>query len=242
MTSELTTIEPRNEMLAMMERLATTPNMNVDVLKQMMDLQERILDRNAKSEYAADFAAMRPLLPRVFKASHNIQTKSNYAKLDDINTAIDPILAKYGFATSAKIVAQTEKDVTVKAELLHRSGHIESSTITIPLDDRGIAGTKNKTEPHAISSSVTYAKRIAICALLNISTGDDKDGNLDAKPITHPQELELDNLMDETGTDKKKFLYTYFGLDEDDLLLMPVTDFERAKALLTAKKKANKNG
>ena len=43
----------------------------------------------------------------------------------------------------------------------------------LPLDT---SGSKNGVQ--AVGSTVSYGKRYAICALLNISTGDDTDGNI----------------------------------------------------------------
>src|SRR4051794_37472566 len=100
------------------------------------------------------------------------------AKLEDINQKIDPILAEFGFATSHKVVAQTEKQVAVSVELWHRAGHGESTTLSMPIDDCSSGGKVNKTQPHAISSTITYLRRVGECALLNISTGDDTDGNV----------------------------------------------------------------
>ena len=221
--------------LAMMERLAMS---NVDVVKieKMMDLHERMLNRNAKSAFASDYVKMKPHLPTVARTKNNTQTKSKYAPLETINEAVDPILEQYGFGTATKILAQTADSVTVKAELWHRDGHVEETTITMPLDKAGIQGTVNKTGPHATASSVTYAKRVAICALLNISTGDDLDGNRqeDDGIIDIEQAAILDNLLRETASDRAAFL-TYFKTE--DVRNLKAKDYKNAFAMLNKKKK-----
>jgi hypothetical protein len=164
-------------LLVAISDMAKNPEVDITKIEKLMDLHERLMKAEAKKAYARDFVVMKEHLPRVIKTKENTHTKSRYAPLEDINLAIDPILSKYGFGTQTKVLEQTDADVTVEATLLHREGHSESNIIKMPLDNKGSSGTVNKTMPHATGSSVTYAKRVAICALLNISTGDDLDGN-----------------------------------------------------------------
>lgn len=230
---------PADDVAAVMGIIAkAAADSSVDVVKleKLMDLQERILNRNAKAAFSADYVEMKPHLPKVIRSKHNTQTKSMYAPLEDINLSVDPILQRFGFGTSTKIVSQTDNSVTVKAELWHRAGHVEETTITMPLDKTGIAGTVNKTLPHATSSSVTYAKRVAICALLNISTGDDNDGQITAGTITTEQAADLDTRARAVGdTYLSKFL-EWLGVKT--ALEITVKDYKRAdEALKDAEKK-----
>lgn len=167
----------QSEFLAMMERLIVNKDVDLDRLKQMREMYNDEQDRQAEKAFYADFVLMKPKLPRVIKLHNNTQTKSMYAKLEDINDSIEPILGQFGFGTSMDVIEQNKDGVKVRVDLIHTAGHIKSTTVYIPIDDAGIAGTKNKTMPHAFSSSIMYARRVGECALLNISTGDDIDGN-----------------------------------------------------------------
>lgn len=169
--------EKTSSLLAVIERAALNPAVDVDKMMKLLEMQERMQERQAKADFSAAFVQMQPELPKVIRTKRNEQTKSNYAALEDVNETVAPTLFKYGFGIQHKIIASDEKGVTVKVELWHSAGHVEQTTMWMPIDDRGIAGTKNKTLPHAVSSSAMYARRVATCALLNISTGDDKDGN-----------------------------------------------------------------
>lgn len=222
---------------AMMERLAVNKDVDVEKLERMMAMNERILDRNAEQAFAADYVRMKPKLPKVVRTKINTQTDSKYAPLEDINTQIDPVLEEYGFGTSTKIVAQTESTVTVQATLWHRDGHKESTNIVMPLDNVGAKGTVNKTNVHATASSVTYAKRVAICALLNISTGDDKDGNTQAVSVSTEQAAEIDTLIRESGADRKKFLAVMLVEDVRDI---PARSYQMCVELLKKKKDLKK--
>lgn len=157
--------------MQMIERVVINPEADMDKLSAMLDMQERVLNRNAKQSFTADLAAMQAELPLVGKAGkgHN---EAKYAKLEDINEAIRPTLQKYGFAVTFR-TKQSDKTLTVTAILSHRMGHSEETDLILPLDT---SGSKNAVQ--AVGSTISYGKRYALCLLLNISTGDDTDGNL----------------------------------------------------------------
>jgi len=202
-------ISGADSVMNLIAEAAMNPQMDVAKLEKLMDLQQRILDRDAKTAFDVDFVKMKPELPVVARRKSNTQTKSKYAPLEDINRDVDPILSRYGFGTATRIVRQDADSVTVEAILRHRGGHYVSNEITMPLDRTGIAGSLNKTMVHAIALTVTYCKRVAVCALLNISTGDDKDGNgaHQERPvyITTDQAIEIDTGLKEAGIDRDKF-------------------------------------
>lgn len=230
---------PTDSFMAMIERLSQSKNVDIEKIKSLMELNAQIIDRNAKAEFAADLVAMKPELPRILKLHENTQTKSRYAKLEDINAQIDPILKNFGFATITKILESGMEGVRVRAELWHRNGHVEHTEIFMPIDNKGPQGTVNKTGPHAISSSTQYAKRVSICALLNISTGDDIDGNrprTDLSPLISDAQIdELDDWINSTNSDKAKFLLAY---KVSSLGEMNVRQFEHA--LINLQKKEAK--
>ncbi len=201
-TTELTTVSaPQSESSILMNviaEMARNPDADADKLKQLVSIRNDELARKAKEAYDAAFVEMKPHLKRIENKHNNTQTKSKYAKLEDINAEVDPVLTQYGFASSTPIVSQTDTHVTVRAILIHSDkvygSHREETTLTLPLDNKGAQGTVNKTGPHAIASSIKYCRRIALCAILNISTGDgdDKDGNPDNGTISVEQAAEMD--------------------------------------------------
>lgn len=235
-----TNVPTVSEAATVMEMIVRAAGDNTDVakLEKLMDLQERILDRNAKQAFSSDFVRMKPHLPKILRTKDNTQTSSKYAPLEEINTQIDPVLNQYGFATATKIVNQTDRSVTVKAELWHTQGHVEDTELTVPLDDMGIKGTVNKTLPHAVASSVTYAKRLAICALLNISTGNDADGNkVSNETIPIDVAADLDLMIIQVTANKDLFL-KYMGVD--DVRNIRLADKQKAYNALSAKAAENK--
>lgn len=170
MSNEITAAQQHeNALISVIERVASNPEADIAKLEKMLDMQERVLNRNAAQAFAADMAAMQAEMPRVFKLanSHN----GSYARLEDINDALRPTLQKFGFCVTFRINQQGLESVTVTAVCSHKLGHSETASMTLPLDK---SGSKNAVQ--AIGSTVSYGKRYAMCALLNISTGDDTNG------------------------------------------------------------------
>ncbi len=194
-------------LLSIIEKVATTADADIAKMQAVLDMYNQQVAREreyqkedaaeaARQKFAADFVPMSAELPLVIKNKKNTQTHSTYAELSDINQEIRPILGKYGFSISTDITKQTKESVTVVATLSHRDGHEKFTEITLPLDGAGFKGNANKTDIQAIASSISYAKRIAICARLNISTGEDKDGNkaMDDTLATEIQRTAISNL------------------------------------------------
>ena len=163
--------------------LVASKEIDIEKVKTMQGMFDRAQDREAERLFSEDFAKMQPSLPLVIAVRANSQTNSKYAKHEDINEKIKPILKEHGFGISAYPIEQNDAGVKVKVILRHRAGHKEEAIVFMPLDKCGIAGTVNKTMPHAHSSSMRYAIRLGICLLLDISTGDDMDGNLPTDTI-----------------------------------------------------------
>lgn len=156
-------------LISVIERVALSPEADIAKLEKMLDMQERILDRNAKQAFTASLAEMQVKIPRIAEngiAHNNVK----YALLEDINDKLRPILHSHGFAITYRVNHQ-EKGIHVTTVLSHREGHSEETTIILPADT---SGSKNAVQ--AIGSTISYGKRYGICALLNISTGDDRDG------------------------------------------------------------------
>lgn len=178
-------------LLAVIERVATSPDADLAKLEKMIELQERVLDRNAKQAFAAAIAAMQAEMPEVvergkikaqLKNGGTMQTA--FATFEDINAAVRPILQKHGFAITFRI-KQLEGSIKVTAVLSHREGHSEETDIVLPSD---ASGSKNAVQ--AVGSSVSYGKRYTMSALLNIATrGEDDDaaGAVAVKKVTEFQ-------------------------------------------------------
>lgn len=223
MSTEIAKTNESAAVLQVIERLVLNDSVSIEKVEKMLDMQERILNRNAHQAFTADLAAMQTELPLVAKngRGHN---QAKYALLEDINQAIRPALQKYGFAVTFRIV-QTEKQVSITAVLSHRLGHSAETSITLPID---VSGSKNATQ--AVGSTISYGKRYAIGALLNISTGDDNDAATaaPAKTVSPGQAKTLQATYDKLSEANQAIFKEWLGEPKD----VPSTKFNDAQAWL----------
>ena len=156
--------------MAIIERAALNPDVDAAKMDQLFALQEKVLSRNARTEYFRALAMMASAMPAIEEKGkgHN-QTK--YAKWEDIQAKITPVLGQFGFALSFRTKVE-DKAIRITAILAHREGHTEENELLLPADN---SGSKNAVQ--AVGSSITYGFRYTACALLNIQTGvTDDDG------------------------------------------------------------------
>ena len=217
--------------IQVIERAATNPQVDIDKMERLIQMQERVMDRNAKSAFAAALATMQPELPVIAERGAidlGRGPKQRYALWEDINDAIKPVLAKHGFALSFR-TGQDEGKITVTGILTHREGHSEETTMYLPADT---SGSKNAVQ--AVGSSTSYGKRYTATALLNLtSRGEDDDGKAGgAKVIDENQAADLNDLIEASGADKPKFL-EWLGVER--IQDIPAAKYSHAVKALQAK-------
>lgn len=168
---ETKAVVPRTDsaaLLAVIERAASNPDVNIDKMERLWAMHQQSVARNAKAAYAAALAEMQDELPAVAERG-NAAGRYTYALWEDINAAIKPVLKRHGFALSFR--TDFADGIAVTGVLSHREGHEEQTTIKLPAD-----GSGNKNAVQAVASSVSYGKRYAAGALLNLTShGEDDD-------------------------------------------------------------------
>jgi hypothetical protein len=169
------TINMHAQTLEIIKAASSDANVSAEKMKQLLELQIMAMDYQKRIDFDAALIDLQKNMPLVVKTRVNNQTNSKYAALEDILEQIRPTLERFGFTVLFKPLFN-DTMVGAKVVLRHKSGHSEEAEYMLPLDNKGIKGTVNKTDIHASASSLTYAKRYALCALLGISTGDN-DGN-----------------------------------------------------------------
>lgn len=164
--------------LAVIEKVMSSPNASVEMIEKILDVQERILNKQAEIAFNADLSVMLCEIPVIAKTSEiKVQTKSGgnfgvkYASLDEIVEVVRPILSKFGFSVNFEHDQNSSNLVKVSCILRHKQGHSIRNEVILPLD---MSGSKNNVQ--SVGSTITYGKRYSICSILNIATGDDKDG------------------------------------------------------------------
>ena len=193
--------------VAVIERAAMNPDVDIEKMERLLAMQERILDRNAEAAFAAAMTSVQSKLPTVLRKSDNKQTDSKYAKHEAMAAVIKPIYTAEGFSiTFSEGDSTKERHVRIVGILRHSAGHKELHHVDLPLDNAGIKGTVNKTETHATGSTFSYGRRYLTLLMFDVATGDDNDGNGPADTITEEQQANLQALIEEVGANKAGFL------------------------------------
>lgn len=119
-----------------------------------------------------------------------------YADLDAIISATGPALLKHGLSvhTSTQTVSIADKPwLIVRACLSDKFGQKLEADIPMPLENV----TKAKVPAQDMGSIITYGRRYAYCALLNLTADEDIDAALDEPqkgktpaPIAAPKPIE----------------------------------------------------
>jgi hypothetical protein len=168
--------------------IAQNPTMDLDKMSKLMDMQERILTKQAEIEFNEAKAKLQfPILERTGKGFNN----KNVADISDIEKVCNPIYTKQGFSISFKC-EQTDKSVKVIGILSHQKGHKEQSEIVLPID---ISGNKNAVQ--AIGSTITYGRRYLLMMLLNLASNDDATNIKTSMTINDDQLTELSILLND---------------------------------------------
>jgi hypothetical protein len=198
-------ISDTSAILAVIARAASDQAVDIDKMERLLQMQERVLARGAEAEFSTALAAMQPSLPSIDEKgsikNRDGQVQSTYALWEDINDAIKPMLSEHGFALSFR-VAEREGKTIVTGVLSHRSGHRETTDITLPADT---SGSKNAVQ--AIGSSISYGKRYAAGALLNFtSRGEDDDGKAAGKAVKNSDGKPQDGMQLKDLSEKRQVI------------------------------------
>ncbi|WP_417422011.1 ERF family protein [Halomonas sp.] len=212
--------------IQVIERAALNPDVDIDKMERLLQMQERVMDRQAMMAYSAAMAAMQTELPSIEERG---QTNNGcYATLEDIVDTVRPILQKHGFAVSFRIQTQ-ERGIQVTGVLMHKDGHREETSMLLPADMSG-----NKNAVQAFGSSTSYGKRYVLCALLNITTrGQDDNGQTSTrvavKRVTAFQAGQIQRLISQCPATTQEWFSGKYGT----AVQVPQADFDKLRASLT---------
>lgn len=189
--------------------MKSAASVDVDKLKALYDLHERFLEREAERSYNAAMAAVQAQLP-IFAHTRDIvipprdnkpgRVQGSYTEFDALYEVVMPLLTEHGLSLTF-VAGSTPQGVTATPVIRHVDGHKEvGEPLFMPTDTSGA-----KTGPQAVASALSYAKRYAMTAALNIATREeDDDGNGGA--ITPDQLAEMKALLESTRADVAAFL------------------------------------
>lgn len=154
----------------------------LNVIQSLWNMQKEAEDRQAEREFnvaKVNVAMELPPIPktkvRAFLDKNNVEQRSTYADLDDIESVLDPICRKYGIVKEYSTRTDARGWAAQVCTVRHVSGHKEVYEGSyMPLDT---SGSKNNNQ--AALSTAKYSRRGALIGAFNIfHIDEDLDGAL----------------------------------------------------------------
>ena len=214
---------------------AVAGGMDIDKIKQMMDLQERWEANQARKAYTQAMAAFKAEPLTVAKDKVNTQYKSKYASEGSLLNTVNPVLSKHGLSSGFEF-DQTD-GLKITCTLTHSGGHKESVSLKGPLDT---SGQKNPLQQ--IKSTITYLRKATFEAVTGIASSDDAgddDGAGATEYINEKQVSTITDLLNEKGV-KDTRLLKYLEATSVETIL--AADFQKAVAAIAATPAAKGSG
>lgn len=234
----------QEESVMYMLQTALEKGVDADSLEKLLNMQERILDRQAEQAYTSAMVKVQEEMTKkgIEEDGQNTQTNSTYSKLEAINKVLVPIYTKHGFSLSfGQGDSPLELHVRILCDVMHVDGHSKHYHNDMPLDMTGIAGKQNKTKIHGTGSALKYGRRYLTNMIFNISTGDvDDDGNAAGQAIEYISDIQLNILTDlisATETNETQFCKV---CKVPSLDMLPVNKYDHSHKLLKDKQEGLK--
>lgn len=185
-----------NGFIGMIERVAMNPDVDVEKMSKILDMQERVLDKNASVAFSKAMGICQGEMPAIARDAWNNQTNSGYAKFETIITKIKPVYTKHGFSLSfGTEKSNTDGFIKIICDVMHSEGHSKRYSVDLPVDDSGIKGTTNKTQVHGHASTYSYGQRYLVTMIFNIAIANADDDAVKAGGVTIEKFMEYNALV-----------------------------------------------
>ena len=185
-------------------------------VEKMLDLQMKFEANEARKAHFDAVAAFKEEAPPVKKDKHNKFFDSWYTSLGVLLGTYNPYLGKHGLSVSFAPPVQTDKSMTVECRLAHRMGHVESISMTGPIDTAAVgkqSGQRSRNALQDVKSTFTYLRSATCEGILGVAgtegTLDDDGnagGNVETDFITPEQAAEITELIKAKNVDAEKWL------------------------------------
>jgi hypothetical protein len=228
-------VEPTNLLHALMV-LAKDKDFDADKLERVLQMQERMEQRQRQQVFDSALARLQAELPSI--AKHGVSRNGKYAKYEDIHEVIKPLLKKYGFSLSFDSQPFKDNWITLTCRLAHEDGHREEKSMPLPIDDgKSKDGRSLKSPPQEVGSTIQYGRRYLTKMHLNIVETDEDTNAEDIQTIDEEQARDIEAMLTEVKGDKAGFL-RYMGVASIGEILQ--RDHKKAVESLNAKRRSMK--
>ena len=173
-------------LLQVIANAASNPAVDVDKMKQLFDLHERMELRAQERDFDAAMAAAQAEIRAVAKDASNPQTHSKYASDFALDKSVRPACTKFGLSMSYDTDSShpDQSALLILCRVSHSGGFSRSYSLLLPADGKGAKGGEVMTRTHATGSALTYGMRYLRRMIFNIPVGgkEDDDGNAASPP------------------------------------------------------------
>lgn len=188
-----------NSMDSIIARAASDPKCDVEKLDKLLDMQERVMGKQAEMAFNSAMASLQPELPAIKKTKDGHKYK--YAPYDQIDRLIRPHYTEHGFSLSFNSESKGD-NVHYYGTISHKEGFSRTAEMILPADTSG-----SKNEIQAVGSTISYAKRYLVGMLLNIVTEDeDDDAAYGNERLTPEMVSKVQELIESTGRSEARLL------------------------------------
>lgn len=172
-------VQQTSAVLTMIERAASDPNVDVLKMEKLLDMQERVLNKQSESEFFAALNRCQQKTGRISADSDNKQTRSKYASYAALDRVLRPIYTEEGLSLSFGTEPSEREMMHVICDVSHPSGYSKRYSVMMPADGKGAKGGDVMTKTHAAGAAVSYGMRYLLKMIFNVAIGeDDTDGNM----------------------------------------------------------------
>lgn len=211
-------------MMAVIQRAASDPSMDMDKLERLIALKERMDAKQAETDFNGAMSRAQSNMGRVAADATNPQTKSRYATYAALDRALRPVYTAEGMSLSFGTEPAPEDHVGIVCYVSHANGHTREYRAAVPSDGKGIKGNEMMTRTHAFGSGASYGMRYLLKLIFNVAIGeDDDDGNsavsgsqAPLQCITEDQAKMLNDLIVAYVANRGKFMDWVRGATKDD--------------------------
>lgn len=171
--------------LNLIRELAVNPNVDPDKLSKILDLQERIMDKNAEQQFNDAMHKAQQEMSFIRTDQKNKDKGNVYASYKALDRHIRPIYTKHGFSVSfdtgpgkPEYGPIRDGEIRILMDIAHSAGWKVQKHTDIPVETTGAQGAKMMTKTHATGSGMSYGKRYLLIFGFNLAVGEeDDDGN-----------------------------------------------------------------
>lgn len=234
-------------LVRLIERVVMDPSVSVEKLAAMLEMQERIRDREAKAAFDNAVADAKAKIPPILKGGKVDYTNNKgqrvqfkHERLGDIANVVDPILSEHGLSYRYRSERKDGR-LFVTCILAHRAGYSEETTLDGPPDQSG-----SKNDYQAVGSAATYLQRYTLKLALGLAAAHDDDAagiTPEApKPVTPAQIAKLREELAAANIAETKLLRRFSVEALDDLSALQIADALESIRITVANRTAKEAG